>query len=141
MKKNRVGQINMEMDEKVYRLRRKVIDLIYEAKALMPTFPRVEVRIVRDNGNTLGQASMISKHISIMEESCSMDTETLRHIVFHELCHTIFGIRHNDKCKLMAPTVGKGISKAEVHKIFKAYAKVHKAKKPTEIVESLQVAL
>jgi hypothetical protein len=50
---------NFEMNDDVYSLRRKVINMIYEVKDHIKTLPRVEVRIgeARCEDNLLGLAS------------------------------------------------------------------------------------
>jgi hypothetical protein len=123
IKKNRIGQKNLEMNSHVFTLRRKVIALIYEAKRLVPNLPRVEVRIVEDEGKILGMASMMSKHISIMSSTVSDNDDVLRHVVFHELVHTLFGVRHIETCPLMKAIVNIPATKQEIHAIFKKYAK------------------
>jgi predicted metal-dependent hydrolase len=123
MKKNRVGRKNLEMNGHVFALRRKVIALVYEANRLVPNLPRVEVRIVENEGNTLGVASLKTKHISIMANCVADNDEILRHVVFHELVHTLFGVRHDETCPLMKALVSIPCSKQEAHAIFKQYAK------------------
>jgi len=39
---------NLKMDDKVYKLRRRVINLIYELKKIKPDLPRITVRITED---------------------------------------------------------------------------------------------
>lgn len=123
MKKNITGRKNLKMDAHVFTLRRKVIALIYEANKLVSGLPRVEVRIVEDEKNTLGVASMVAKHISIMSNTFSDNDDILRHVVFHELVHTLFGVGHNKKCPLMKALVDIPATKQECHDLFKKYAK------------------
>lgn len=122
MKKNVAGQKNLKMNDQVFALRRKVIALVYEANRLVPGLPRVEVRIVEDDGNTLGVAHMNVKHISIMNKCVADNDEILRHVVFHELVHTLFGVKHNKKCPLMKALVDVPATKEEIHQLFKSYA-------------------
>lgn len=123
MKKNIAGQKNLEMNDQVFAFRRKVIALVYEANKLVPNLPRVEVRIVENEGNTLGVAHMGVKHISIMRSVVADNDDILRHVVFHELVHTLFGVRHNKKCPLMKALVDIPATKQECHDLFKKYAK------------------
>jgi hypothetical protein len=123
MKKNVVGRKNLEMNNQVFALRRKVIALVYEANKLVPGLPRVEVRIVENEGNVLGTAHLRVKHISIMRNVVADNDDILRHVVFHELVHTYFGVGHDEKCPLMSAKVSIPCTKQEVYAIFKKYAK------------------
>lgn len=122
-KKNIVGRTNIASSDATYQLRRKVIELIYEARTLVQNLDRVEVRIVEDEGQILGTASMRVKHISIMTRTVGDSEAMLRHVVFHELVHTLFGIGHIESCPLMKAIVDKPASKTQIHTIFKQYSK------------------
>lgn len=124
-KTNRVGRTNLEMNDKTYALRRMVMGLVYEAKKLYPEMPRIEVRIVEKVGNVLGTANLNAKtkHISIMHDTVTDNYDVLRHVVFHELVHTVFNARHDESCPLMKAYVSIPCTKSEVHAIYKKYAK------------------
>lgn len=117
---------NKEMNDNTYALRRKVIELIYEAKELVPTLPRVDVRICHTDKTgscILGVGRMKQNVIWIAEESISSDWVNLRHVVFHELLHAVYGIKHDEKCPLMKAQHHLGLNKAECHKHFMKWVK------------------
>jgi hypothetical protein len=99
---------NLDMNADTYKLRRQVIELIYEANKLV-RLPRVDVRITeRDTegkgvggGEVLGQARMKSNIIWISKES--VRSRGLRAVVFHELLHAVYGVPHTESSPLMSP--------------------------------------
>ena len=104
---------NFEMNDDVYSLRRKVINMIYEVKNHIKDLPRVEVRIGESRCNkTLAIANRNNCQVWITKEAIDMGEDALRNIVYHELVHAVFGFRHDDKCPLMQPTL-KTILKKE----------------------------
>jgi hypothetical protein len=115
---------NKEMSGDTYKLRRQVMELIYEAKELLNgNMPRITIRIAEHNGqsNALGVGRMGKNIIWIEEKTLKM--EYLREVVYHELCHAIWAINHNEECPLMSSTVGKKpLKKSEVQKLFLKYA-------------------
>jgi hypothetical protein len=113
---------NKDMNPATYALRRKVMAMIYEAKALAPSLPRVDIRITEDDATTLGLARMGNKEIWITSRAVDSDKFDLRTIVFHELVHAVYGIDHDETCKLMRST-HKPLAKAEAERLFKKYAK------------------
>jgi len=116
---------NYDMNSYVYKLRRQVINLIYEAKNFGVKLPRINVRIgtaTKGNENMLGLAQMQgAKNIWITDKAYK-STDYLRHVVFHEIGHTVFKLDHNEKCPLMSHKLSKPCSKEEALKILKAYA-------------------
>lgn len=113
---------NKKMNDSTYKLRRKVISLIYEIKQIYK-IPRINVRITKDHKQILGSASM-SKNTNIIwitEKSITLSDYDLRSIVYHEILHTVFGIKHNKNCPLMKPIHQKGLTKIQVEKIFLKY--------------------
>lgn len=124
---NRVKLTNLAMNDDTYALRRKVISLIYEALHVTGgknVLPRVEVRVTEDSGRILGKATLDStaKHISIMASVINAGNEALlRHVVFHELVHTWFDARHNEKCPLMASVVTQPVDKELACILLKGY--------------------
>ena len=95
----------LEMNSDTYTLRRKVMSIIYEAKKLVPSLPRVEVRIVKKltcKDRVSGYAYLGRNIVHILDTTC--DGPQLRHVVYHELCHAILGIDHHRHCKLMRPS-------------------------------------
>ena len=67
----KVAQIkNFKMNDEVYKLRRQVINLIYEVKKEFLSFPRIEVRIGEArNHNVLGVAKLSKKQIWITKRA------------------------------------------------------------------------
>jgi len=113
---------NFKMNDEVYSLRRKVIDMIYEVKNHMRDLPRVEVRIGEARcGNVLGLASRGRRQLWITKEAIDMSEDALRNIVYHELVHAVFGFRHDDKCPLMQPTLKTILNKEDCLKHLLKY--------------------
>ena len=78
---------NFKMSDDVYKLRRKVINHIYELRHLR--LPRVEVRIgeARHSRALLGQAALKDRKVWITKAAINMGERVLRNVVFHELVH------------------------------------------------------
>lgn len=110
---------NKIMNPATYKLRREVIDLIYEAKRLCPTLPRIEVRITENDSELLGVGRMGGKVIWITE-----DFVASRATVFHEILHAVFNQKHVASCPLMAPAIDPNLSKNICDKLFLTYARV-----------------
>ena len=124
----KVKQIkNFKMNDEVYKLRRQVINLIYEVKKEFLSFPRIEVRIGEArNHNVLGVAKLSRKQIWITKRAVDMSQDALRNIVYHEIVHAVTGFGHDDKCPLMKPTLdGYLLNKNECMKYLKKYIKEH----------------
>lgn len=81
--------------ENYFDKRKQVMSIIYKARDIYKNAPRVEVKIMTDNGG-LG---WLNKNIIAIGEDVS-DT-ALTHVVLHELCHTWFGLEHDEGCTLM----------------------------------------
>jgi len=113
---------NRDMNQDTYKLRRKVINFVYEAKDLIPTLPRIEVRITDcDRHEVLGTASMGNCVIWIPAKTLKMSANDQRQIVFHELLHAAYGVKHIDSCPLMGPYFKK-MTKSQTDKLFVKYA-------------------
>lgn len=104
------------MNSEVYALRRKVIDLIHEAKRLAP-LPRIEVRVTENQGNRLGCAAMGDCQMWITERAV-----VSRATVFHEILHAVFAQSHVVGCPLMATHIDPNLDKETCDKLFKKYA-------------------
>ena len=120
---------NFKMNKEVYKLRRQVIDLIYQAKNYGINLPRINVRIgvpTKGNENTLGVGG--GKSIWITEKAInkskdkSLNLDYLRHVVFHEIGHAVFNLPHNEKCPLMASTLNSPCTKTQAFEILKEYS-------------------
>jgi hypothetical protein len=125
------GHTNKKMNEGVYKQRREVIDLIYKAKRLLQSvgieMPRIDVRItaVEPNVISIGVAQMNGNYIWIPEKS--LGKSWLYQVVLHELCHAIWGIEHNTKCKLMHPSLQSDLTIETAEQLFITYAKKSKS--------------
>ena len=114
---------NFKMNDEVYSLRRKVINMIYEVKNHIEDLPRVELRIgeARCQDNLLGLASRGKRQLWITKKAIDMSEDALRNIVYHELVHAIFGFKHDDKCPLMQPTLKTILNKEDCLKHLLKY--------------------
>ncbi len=99
------------MNNDVYKLRRQVIDLIYEAKRGGVKLPRIEVRIGEQSSiryrNVLGCARMSGNQMWITKSAIDLGTDILRNIVFHEIAHAVYGTEHDENCPLMGATLNE----------------------------------
>ena len=116
---------NMKMDDATYTLRRKVIDVVYEAKTLVPNLKRIEVRITDKptHSNHSGIAYMGANVIFIPKATLDWSDDVIREVVLHEILHATLSIEHNDKCPLMSPyhSVKTPLTKAIAYKHFTKY--------------------
>ena len=122
----RIKQIkNFDMNDEVYKLRRQVINLIYEVKKEFLSFPRIEVRIGEArNHNVLGVAKLSKNQIWITDRVLNMSEDALRNVVFHEIVHAVTGFGHDEKCPLMKSTMdGYLLNKNECMTKLKEYIK------------------
>ena len=127
----KVSQIkNFKMNDAVYKLRRQVINLIYEAKKEIKDLPRIEVRIGEARKkNVLGVAMLKDCKIWITDDAINMGDDALRNVVFHEIVHAVTGFGHDEKCPLMKSTMdGYLLNKKECMMYLKSYIKYGVAK-------------
>ena len=125
----------MKMDQDVYQMRRKVMDVIYEVKRNGYKIPRVEVRIVEEGQeNIMGYAYLNQNIVHIKREWINSESTTdfigfdtgstnedrLTHLVLHEIVHAVTGFHHEDKCYLMNPIVPNNVN---VEKSWEAFSK------------------
>ena len=127
MRKNTISKYieNFKMDKDVYALRRQVINILYEVKKVIPTFPRIDVRIgkVKCGDGTLGVGKANQNIIWITKDCINRGTDFLRNTVLHELVHTVYGFGHDKKWPLMEASAKHTLPKEAVFKIFLAYHK------------------
>ena len=113
------------MNDEVYKLRRQVIDLIYEAKRGGVNLPRIEVRVGKQSSskhkNVLGCAKMSGNQMWITKDAIDLGLDTLRNIVFHEIAHAVYGTEHDEKCPLMCSALGKLLNKKDCLDKLKQY--------------------
>ena len=118
---------NKEMSPEVYALRRQAIEMIYEAKKLVPDLPRLTVRITDNHERTLGKGWMKQNVIWLSERAVTGKDFDLRTIVFHEILHACYGIQHDESCPLMR-AIHKPLSKAQCERLFLKWAQRKTAK-------------
>ena len=121
----KVSQIkNFKMNDAVYKLRRQVINLIYEAKKEIKDLPRIEVRIGEARKkNVLGVAMLKDYKIWITDDAINMGEDVLRNVVFHEIVHAVTGFGHDEKCPLMQSKQKTILNKKECMMYLKSYIK------------------
>ena len=115
--------INFKMTDEVYKLKRKVINILYELKNNGFNIPRIDVRIGQHNDcQVLGVARLNNNIIWITEKAIDKKENEFYHTVLHELLHTIYGCEHDNKCHIMTPYQPKVVyNKNKLLKIFKNY--------------------
>lgn len=107
---------NFEMNADVYKLRRQVIELIYEAKRGGVKLPRISVRIGEQkpkHKNVLGCATMNGNQMWITKDAIEMGIDALRNVVFHEIGHAVFNLKHDESCPLMQSVLNKILNKED----------------------------
>jgi len=121
----KVSQIkNFKMNDAVYKLRRQVINLIYEVKKEIKDLPRIEVRIGEARKkNVLGVAMLKDCKIWITDDAINMGDDALRNVVFHEIVHAVTGFGHDEKCPLMQSKQKTILNKKECMMYLKSYIK------------------
>ena len=114
---------NFIMNNETYKLRHKVVTLLYEIKREVENFPRIEVRIGEArNHNVLGVAQLKDKKIWITKRAVDMSEDALRNVVYHEVVHAVTGFEHDDKCPLMKPYMdGYLLNKKQCMEYLKKY--------------------
>jgi len=113
---------NYKMNDEVYSLRRKVIELLYEIKKEIKSLPRIDVRIgEHDCKQTLGVARLKNNIIWISKRAIDKGIDVLRNTVYHEVVHAVTGFKHDEKCPLMQSYMDTILSKEECIKHLKKY--------------------
>jgi len=114
-----------DMSPETYKLRRAVMKLIYDAKALHGgSMARVELRITDlseegEKRHILGSALM-GKRIVYIPASTVVDAK-LRQVVYHELLHALYGVEHDESCPLMTSCFAYDMSREEADGLFRKY--------------------
>jgi hypothetical protein len=115
---------NFKMNDAVYKLRRQVIDLIYEAKRGGVNLPRIAVRVGEQTAkhkNVLGCAKISGNQMWITKDAIDLGSDTLRNIVFHEIAHAVYGTQHDESCPLMSAELGTILNKEDCLKHLLKY--------------------
>ena len=114
---------NNKMNDATYIQRRKVIDILYEARDHGIKLPRINVRIgnpTEGHKNVLGVGGRLN--IWITEKAIDRGYNYLLHVTLHELCHAVYNLDHDENCKLMASSIGEPCDAREAWAIFKRYS-------------------
>ena len=114
---------NNKMNDATYIQRRKVIDILYEARDHGIKLPRINVRIgnpTEGHKNVLGVGGRLN--IWITEKAIDRGYNYLLHVTLHELCHAVYNLDHDENCKLMASSIGTPCDAREAWAIFKRYS-------------------
>jgi hypothetical protein len=122
------GFKNKRMNEHVYSERRQVMNHIYTAKNLLRSkgieMPRIDIRIVdadRNETRAIGRGRFFGNIVWIPSDALIRYKRYMYQIVLHELCHTLWGIKHNEKCKLMSSCLDVSLSDKDSEKLFLSY--------------------
>ena len=114
---------NNKMNDATYIQRRKVIDILYEARKYGIKLPRINVRIgnpTEGHKNVLGVGGRLN--IWITEKAIDRGYNYLLHVTLHELCHAVYNLDHDENCKLMASSIGEPCTAREAWAIFRKYS-------------------
>ena len=114
---------NFKMTPEVFKMRTKVMKVLYELKHMGYNLPRIDVRIGHSKEcNTLAFAKLNQNIIWISERAIEQTENKFYHTVLHELIHTIYGCEHDEKCHIMSTYQPKVVyNKNKLLKIFKNY--------------------
>jgi len=114
---------NKKMNDEVYKLRRKVISILYEAKKLYPSLPHIVVRVTENYDGIRAQALLNGGTIWISEKFVAS-----RPTVFHEILHAAFGQSHVKNCRLMGTSSDQSLTKKECNNLFLKYVHNYESK-------------
>lgn len=115
---------NKSMNSNTYALRKKVMNIVYQANELVPELPRINVRITDDSDTIMGVGN--SKTCTIWLTESTINSKRLKEIVFHEIVHAAFGLGHFEGCKLMDAQSSLNPSNAELDDLLFQYSKIQK---------------
>ena len=122
--KTSFGASLKKMDDHTYALRRKVMDVLYEAKRRGFNLPRVEVRIVQ-NAEGVCAYAWIGQNVVHVDEKYTAEKYSwfLTRLVLHELGHAVLGLRKIEGCRLMDCDMkwNKTFNEAEAWELFEGY--------------------
>ena len=128
------NHINRQMNPETYKLRRAAIDYIYRAKNIFRQagveMPRIDIRItdLKDpKSDVLGTARLGAKVIWIPATTIG-EMNILQQVVYHELLHAIYGIKHDENCPLMGSTVDDTLTPEQSDSLLLKYIEKFKGK-------------
>jgi len=127
------GYIKKDMNPETYALRRRVIEIIYEAKNLARKelgidLPRIQARIVDKDPesvlkrNALGTACLGTSEIWIPKDTLDSTYYNLKSIVFHEILHAAYCVPHIKSSPLMSAYYAK-MTDEDINKWFIKHVK------------------
>jgi len=127
MKKNKkqdFSRVVLTMDSDLYRVRRLVIDALYDARRVLGAdLPRVKVRIVSfEDGKLLGMAFLGKNDICISRGCEGWSADRVRSVVWHELAHAWFGAEHTEGCPLMGAVDNGKYDRAAEERVLRTLA-------------------
>ncbi|MFT5851572.1 MAG: hypothetical protein ACI87J_001545 [Colwellia sp.] len=115
---------NKAMNSNTYALRKKVMNIVYQANELVPGLPRINVRITDDSDTIMGVGN--SKTCTIWLTESTINSKRLKEIIFHEIVHAAFGLGHFEGCKLMDAKSSLNPTNAELDDLLFQYSKRQK---------------
>lgn len=118
---------NLRMNKEVYKLRRRVIDIIYDALDLH-SLPRITVRVTKSHDDILGRARLDEGQniLWITQEAIEDPDWDLRRTVYHEILHTVFNVPHIEGDLLMDAGLDPGKHDREkMDRLFKKHAEAY----------------
>ncbi len=129
---------NKKMNDETYALRIKVMEVIYTLKKSID-LPRITVRITETpNDSILGAARINHDIIWITERCINMSKAMLFHVIAHEVGHAVYGLRHNEKCKLMCAVVNKPSTTKESLTVLKREDSKRRKNRESSAIDKLQ---
>jgi hypothetical protein len=116
----------LKMDDEIYQLRRKVMNVLYEIKNRGYSIPRVEVRVVSEDTEACAYA-YLGKNIVHFNKKY-MNVSNFTQVVLHEVIHASFGVGEVVGCKLMHCTMFwvNNIDENNAWRLFDEYYHSHK---------------
>jgi predicted SprT family Zn-dependent metalloprotease len=111
----------LKMDNDIYQLRRKVMNVLYDIKGRGYNIPRVEVRVVSEDTEACAYA-YLGKNV-VHFNRAYMNRANFTQIVLHEVVHASFGVGEIVGCKLMHCTEfwKNNVDEATAWKLFEEY--------------------
>ena len=110
------------MNKATFALRKQALSFIYEAKKLVPTLPRINLRITEKSETIMGVGSRKTRTIWLTVDT--VNSERLKEIVYHEIVHAAFGLGHYKGCKLMDANAALSPTSDELDELLVYYSKV-----------------
>jgi predicted SprT family Zn-dependent metalloprotease len=116
----------LKMDDNIYQLRRKVMDVLYEIKNRGYNIPRVEVRVVSEDTEACAYA-YLGKNIIHFNKKY-MNVSNFTQVVLHEVVHASFGVGEVVGCRLMHCTEfwKNNVGNTEAWSLFDKYYREQK---------------